>query len=66
VLLTVGLVTLRRDGRRTLYRTNADGLQPCTSGAEPSRSTGAGSCPASRNTQSAAHLRIGSHRRMSC
>jgi DNA-binding transcriptional ArsR family regulator len=28
VLLTVGLVTVRRDGRRTLYRTNAEGLRP--------------------------------------
>ena len=28
VLLDVGLVTARRDGRRTLYRTNADGLRP--------------------------------------
>jgi DNA-binding transcriptional ArsR family regulator len=28
VLLTVGLVTVRRDGRRTLYRTNADGIRP--------------------------------------
>lgn len=28
VLLTVGLVTARRDGRRTLYRTNADALKP--------------------------------------
>jgi DNA-binding transcriptional ArsR family regulator len=27
VLLNVGLVTVRRDGRRTLYRTNADGLR---------------------------------------
>ena len=27
VLLNVGLVTLRRDGRRTLYRTNADALR---------------------------------------
>jgi DNA-binding transcriptional ArsR family regulator len=27
VLLNVGLVTARRDGRRTLYRTNADGLR---------------------------------------
>ena len=28
VLLTVGLVTVRRDGRRTLYRTDADALRP--------------------------------------
>ena len=28
VLLNVGLVEMRRDGRRTLYRTNADGLRP--------------------------------------
>jgi len=28
VLLTVGLVTVRRDGRRTLYRTNADAIRP--------------------------------------
>jgi len=28
VLLNVGLVDVRRDGRRTLYRTNADGLRP--------------------------------------
>jgi DNA-binding transcriptional ArsR family regulator len=28
VLLTVGLVTARRDGRRTLYRTNAAELRP--------------------------------------
>ena len=27
VLLNVGLVTMRRDGRRTLYRTNADTLR---------------------------------------
>jgi DNA-binding transcriptional ArsR family regulator len=27
VLLNVGLVTVRRDGRRTLYRTNADSLR---------------------------------------
>src|SRR5262245_40575493 len=27
VLRDVGLVTVRRDGRRTLYRTNADGLR---------------------------------------
>lgn len=27
VLLNVGLVTVRRDGRRTLYRTNADALR---------------------------------------
>lgn len=27
VLRSVGLVTMRRDGRRTLYRTNADGLR---------------------------------------
>ena len=27
VLLNVGLVTVRRDGRRTLYRTNADTLR---------------------------------------
>jgi DNA-binding transcriptional ArsR family regulator len=27
VLLDVGLVTVRRDGRRTLYRTNADMLR---------------------------------------
>lgn len=28
VLRTVGLVTVRRDGRRTLYRTNADAIRP--------------------------------------
>ena len=28
VLLTVGLVTVRRDGRRTLYRTDANALRP--------------------------------------
>ena len=28
VLLNVGLVEARRDGRRTLYRTNADALRP--------------------------------------
>ena len=28
VLLNVGLVDVRRDGRRTLYRTNADALRP--------------------------------------
>jgi DNA-binding transcriptional ArsR family regulator len=28
VLLNVGLVEVRRDGRRTLYRTNAAGLRP--------------------------------------
>ena len=28
VLLNVGLVNVRRDGRRTLYRTNADALRP--------------------------------------
>ena len=28
VLLNVGLVDMRRDGRRTLYRTNADALRP--------------------------------------
>ena len=28
VLLNVGLVEMRRDGRRTLYRTNADALRP--------------------------------------
>jgi DNA-binding transcriptional ArsR family regulator len=28
VLLDVGLVDVRRDGRRTLYRTNADALRP--------------------------------------
>ena len=28
VLLNVGLVDARRDGRRTLYRTNADALRP--------------------------------------
>jgi DNA-binding transcriptional ArsR family regulator len=28
VLRDVGLVELRRDGRRVLYRTNADGLRP--------------------------------------
>ena len=28
VLRDVGLVRARRDGRRTLYRTNADGLRP--------------------------------------
>jgi DNA-binding transcriptional ArsR family regulator len=28
VLSDVGLVTARRDGRRVLYRTNADGLKP--------------------------------------
>ena len=28
VLRDVGLVKARRDGRRTLYRTNADGLRP--------------------------------------
>ena len=28
VLLTVGLVTGRRDGRRTLYRTDANALRP--------------------------------------
>jgi DNA-binding transcriptional ArsR family regulator len=27
VLRTVGLVTARRDGRRTMYRTNADALR---------------------------------------
>jgi DNA-binding transcriptional ArsR family regulator len=27
VLLNVGLVTVRRDGRRTMYRTNADTLR---------------------------------------
>ncbi len=27
VLLSVGLVTVRRDGRRALYRTNADALR---------------------------------------
>jgi DNA-binding transcriptional ArsR family regulator len=27
VLLNVGLVTVRRDGRRTLYRTNAEALR---------------------------------------
>ncbi len=27
VLLNVGLVTVRRDGRRVLYRTHADGLR---------------------------------------
>jgi DNA-binding transcriptional ArsR family regulator len=28
VLLDVGLVTARRDGRHTMYRTNADALRP--------------------------------------
>ena len=28
VLLDVGLVRVRRDGRRMLYRTNADGIRP--------------------------------------
>jgi DNA-binding transcriptional ArsR family regulator len=28
VLLNVGLVDVRRDGRRTLYRTNAEALRP--------------------------------------
>ena len=28
ILLAVGLVDLRRDGRRVLYRTNADALKP--------------------------------------
>ncbi len=28
VLLTAGLVTVRRDGRRALYRTDADALRP--------------------------------------
>ena len=28
VLLGVGLVHVRRDGRRTLYRTNADAIRP--------------------------------------
>lgn len=28
VLLGVGLVHARRDGKRTLYRTNADGIRP--------------------------------------
>jgi DNA-binding transcriptional ArsR family regulator len=28
VLLDVGLVDVRRDGRRTFYRTNADALRP--------------------------------------
>ena len=28
VLLNVGLVEMRRDGRRTLYRTNAEALRP--------------------------------------
>ncbi len=28
VLFNVGLVDMRRDGRRTLYRTNADALRP--------------------------------------
>jgi DNA-binding transcriptional ArsR family regulator len=28
VLFNVGLVEMRRDGRRTLYRTNADALRP--------------------------------------
>ena len=28
VLLGVGLVNARRDGKRTLYRTNADGIRP--------------------------------------
>ncbi len=28
ILLNVGLVDMRRDGRRTLYRTNADALRP--------------------------------------
>ena len=28
VLLNVGLVDMRRDGRRTLYRTHADALRP--------------------------------------
>jgi DNA-binding transcriptional ArsR family regulator len=28
VLLGVGLVHVRRDGKRTLYRTNADGIRP--------------------------------------
>jgi DNA-binding transcriptional ArsR family regulator len=28
VLLEVGLVDVRRDGRRMLYRTNADGIRP--------------------------------------
>lgn len=28
VLFDVGLVDMRRDGRRTLYRTNADALRP--------------------------------------
>jgi DNA-binding transcriptional ArsR family regulator len=28
VLLEVGLVNVRRDGRRMLYRTNAEGLRP--------------------------------------
>ena len=28
ILLNVGLVDMRRDGRRTFYRTNADALRP--------------------------------------
>ena len=28
VLLGVGLVHVRRDGKRTMYRTNADGIRP--------------------------------------
>ena len=52
VLRDVGLVTSRRDGRRTLYRTNAESrCARFTTGARCSPSTGAGSCGASRPTR---------------
>ena len=40
VLLDVGLVDVRRDGRQAFYRTNADGIRPVQTGRRASIGTG--------------------------
>ena len=52
VLLDVGLVGARRDGRRTMYRTNADTLRTVHDWSGMfAHITGAASCAASRHTR---------------
>ena len=48
VLRDVGLVHVRRDGRRMMYRTNAEAISPCMNGPALSSVTGSSSCLASK------------------